>query len=138
MRQRIVTLSRTYRFSAAHYYHDPGLDDAANARLFGKCANQHGHGHNYRCEVRLRGVPAVETGMLFDLRTLDRIVHETVLERLDHRNLNAEVEAFATQQPTCENLAGFVWETLAPQLPPGLLDAVRLYETDDLWAEYRG
>jgi 6-pyruvoyltetrahydropterin/6-carboxytetrahydropterin synthase len=133
----LVTVARTYRFAAAHYYHDPALSPADNLRVFGKCANRNGHGHNYRLEVILRGTPAAATGMLIDLRRLDGIVQEAVLEPLDHRNLNLEVAWFADHQPTCENLAVWSFAALAPLLPAGILAAVRIHESDDLWAECR-
>lgn len=134
----VVRLVRSYRFSAAHFYWDPALGPEENERLFGKCANRHGHGHDYRLEVVLRGVPHASTGMLLDLRELDRTVTEAVVERLDHRNLNHEVEFFAHRQPTCENLAVFAWEALAERLPAGLLEAVRVHESSELAAEHRG
>jgi 6-pyruvoyltetrahydropterin/6-carboxytetrahydropterin synthase len=133
-----VRLERTYRFTAAHFYWDASRSAAENERLFGKCANRHGHGHDYRLEIVLQGSPDPATGMLFDLRELDRIVADAVLQHLDHRNINHEVEWFASRQPTCENLALFVWSVLAGQLPSGLLASTRVRETDDLAAEYRG
>lgn len=134
----LVTVTRSYRFAAAHHYYDANLPAADNARLFGKCANRNGHGHNYRVDVVLRGTPARTTGMLMDLRELDRIVHDAVLEPLDHRNLNAEVEWFAARQPTVENLAVWVWRALESRVGAGLLSAIRVHEADDLWAEHRG
>jgi 6-pyruvoyltetrahydropterin/6-carboxytetrahydropterin synthase len=134
----LVTVTRTYRFAAAHHYYDASLSPADNLRLFGKCANRAGHGHNYRIDVVLRGTPQPATGMLVDLRELDRSVRDAVLEPLDHRNLNAEVEWFAAHQPTVENLAVWIWRALAPSLADGLLAAVRVYEADDLWAEHGG
>jgi 6-pyruvoyltetrahydropterin/6-carboxytetrahydropterin synthase len=133
-----VRLRRSYRFSAAHHYFLADLPESENERLFGKCANRHGHGHNYRLEVTLAGEPAPRTGMLFDLAELDRVVRAAVLDPLDHRHLNHEVEYFATHLPTCENLARFIWQELAPRLPAGLLDSVWVHEADDLAAEYRG
>lgn len=138
MQEPLVTLTRTYRFAAAHYYRDPAATEAENERLFGKCANPHGHGHNYRVDVTLRGLPDARTGMLLDLRRLDALVHEHVLLPLDHKHLNLQVPYFAGRQPTCENLARWVWQALATALPAGLLDAVRVHEADDLWAECRG
>jgi 6-pyruvoyltetrahydropterin/6-carboxytetrahydropterin synthase len=134
----VVRLVRSYRFSSAHFYWDPRLGLEENEKLFGKCANRHGHGHDYRLDVVLRGVPDPATGMLLDLRELDRTVTGAVLDRLDHRNLNHEVEFFARRQPTCENLAVYAWQSLAGQLPAGLLEAVRIHETGELVAEYRG
>lgn len=132
-----VTLTRTYAFAAAHYYYDPTLSDADNERVFGKCANRQGHGHNYRVEVWVRGTPDASTGMVIDLRRLDTTVQAAVIEPLDHRNLNTQVPWFATRQPTCENLAIWVYQALLPALPRGLLAAVRVHEADDLWAEVR-
>ena len=133
-----VRLKRRYRFTAAHFYWDASRSAAENERVFGKNANRHGHGHDYRVEVVLHGMPDASTGMLIDLRELDAIVQEVVLQPLDHRNLNHEVEWFANRQPTCENLTLFVWSALARRLPSGLLEAVSVRETDDLEAEYRG
>jgi 6-pyruvoyltetrahydropterin/6-carboxytetrahydropterin synthase len=134
----IVRLLRSYRFTAAHHYYDPKLTQAENERLFGKHADRQGHGHDYRLLVLLRGVPDPRTGMLMDLRDLDAAVTSRVLERLDDRNLNLEVEYFSTRQPTTENLAVYVWEQLVSHLPAGLLEAIRVAETDDLSSEYRG
>jgi 6-pyruvoyltetrahydropterin/6-carboxytetrahydropterin synthase len=133
-----ITLTRAYRFAAAHYYRDPALSDPENERVFGKCANPHGHGHNYRVEIALRGTPEPRTGMLLDLRTLDAVVHERVLLPLDHKHLNLQVPFFAARQPTCENVAVWVWDALADALPAGLLHQVRVSESEDLAAEYRG
>ena len=132
-----VRLTRRYRFAAAHYYYDPQRTPAENERLFGKCANRNGHGHNYALEVVLCGVPDRSTGMILDLRELDAAVEATILEPLDHRHLNLEVEYFAARQPTCENLATFAWQALSPRLPAGILDRVRVFESEDLAAEVR-
>lgn len=133
-----VEVRRTYRFAAAHHYYDPSRSEEENFDRFGKCANRHGHGHNYRFDVVLCGAIDPGTGMLMDLRELDTIVSATVLDQLDHRNLNLEVPHFGANLPTCENLALFVWHELAPRIPHGLLGSVRVYECDDLSAEYRG
>jgi 6-pyruvoyltetrahydropterin/6-carboxytetrahydropterin synthase len=130
-----IRLTRAYRFAAAHYYWDPARTVEENVRVFGKCANRNGHGHNYRVEVTLQGSPDPATGMLYDLAGLDRIVSEAILAPLDHRHLNLEVPFFAARQPTCENLALFAWETLGARLPAGLLERVRVHESDDLSAE---
>lgn len=132
-----VRLVRAYRFSAAHHYYLPELPAAENERLFGKCANRHGHGHDYRVELTLAGVPDPRTGMLVDLAALDRSVHAAVIEPLDHRHLNHEVAFFATRLPTCENLAWYIWQALAGCLPAALLESVRVLESADLAAEVR-
>lgn len=133
-----VEVRRTYRFAAAHHYYDASRSEEENRERFGKCANRHGHGHNYRLDVVLRGPVDPATGMLMDLRRLDAIVHESVLEHLDHRHLNLEVPYFCDNLPTSENLALYVWHELAPRIPRGLLAAVRIHECGDLAAEYRG
>ena len=133
-----VAVTRTYRFSAAHFYYDAALSQAENERLFGKCANRHGHGHNYRLEVTVRGPLQTGTGMAVDLAALDRGVEAGVLSWLDHRNLNLEVPFFAERQPTSENLALFAFEQLRARLPGVEVARVRVYESDDLWAEFPG
>jgi 6-pyruvoyltetrahydropterin/6-carboxytetrahydropterin synthase len=133
-----VQVTRSYRFPAAHFYWDEALSPAENERLFGACANRHGHGHDYRLEITVHGAVDARTGMVVDLEELDRAVHEAILRHLDHRNLNREVSYFATRQPTTENLALFAWQQLAPQLAGGQLLRVRVFETDDLYAEYDG
>ena len=134
----MVYLTRKLEFSASHLYHNPALSAEENRRIFGKCNNRHGHGHNYRVDVTLRGLPDARTGMLLDLRELDARVQEHVLAPLDHKHLNLQVPYFAGRQPTCENLARWVWLALAAALPSGLLDAVRVHEAEDLSAECRG
>jgi 6-pyruvoyltetrahydropterin/6-carboxytetrahydropterin synthase len=132
-----VRLTRAYRFSAAHHYYDHSLSESENQRRFGKCANRHGHGHDYRVEITLRGRAAPDTGMLIDLRDLDRLVRQKVLEPLDHRNLNLEVDWFGEHMPTAENLAVYVWGCLARPLA-GKLERVRVHESEALSAEYDG
>lgn len=132
-----VTLARSYGFAAAHFYYDPSLTRAENQALFGKCANRHGHGHNYRVEVCLRGRPDPRTGMLVDLEALDRIVDERILQPLDHRSLNHEVEFFADRIPTTENLALYVWSRLADAFGGWScrLVTIRVHESDVLSAQ---
>ncbi len=134
-------LTRTVRFSAAHRYHRPEWPEERNAAVFGACAREHGHGHNYRCAVTVAGSVSEETGMLVDLVLLDRLLDEQVRQPLDHRHLNHDVPefAFGRQIPTAEALAVYVWRRVQPRLPAGVrLEAVRIAEDDDLSAEYRG
>ncbi len=100
----MTTLTRRYRFSASHRLCAPGLSDERNREIFGKCANPFGHGHNYYLEVSVEGEPDPVTGMLVRRDALDRWVRETVLDRLDHRHLNAELAEFRTLVPTSENV----------------------------------
>lgn len=136
-----VTLTRVVRFSASHRYHRPEWSPEENERTFGMCAREHGHGHNYRCAVSVRGTPNATTGMVMDLAQLDALLASEVRVPLDHRHLNLDVPAFAYGRtiPTAEALAVWVWERLAKRLPAGVeLARVRIEEDDDLFAEYLG
>src|SRR5579862_5550409 len=99
-----VRLSKRYTFPASHRLHSAALSDAENRATYGKCANPHGHGHNYEVELTVRGTVGV-TGRVIDLATLDRVAEEQFLAPFRYRNLNAEVEAFRAVVPTTENLA---------------------------------
>ncbi|MDH3498163.1 MAG: 6-carboxytetrahydropterin synthase [Gemmatimonadota bacterium] len=134
-------LTRVIRFSAAHRYHRPEWSAEENARVFGLCARDHGHGHNYRCAVTVSGPIGADTGMVMNLAELDALLATEVREPLDHRHLNHAVPEFAygREIPTAEALAAYVWRRLAPRLPAGVrLAAVRIEEDDDLFAEYLG
>jgi 6-pyruvoyltetrahydropterin/6-carboxytetrahydropterin synthase len=134
-------LTRVVGFSAAHRYHRPEWSPERNAEVFGACAREHGHGHNYRCAVTVAGGVSEQTGMLVDLGLLDRILDEEVRQPLDHRHLNFDVPefAFGRQVPTAEALAVYVWRRIAARLPAGVrLQAVRIAEDDSLSAEYLG
>ena len=134
----MVTLTRAYEFAAAHRLHADGLSDAANRELFGKCNNAHGHGHNYVLEVTVGGEPDPHTGLLVDLGLLDRVVHEQVVDRYDHRHLNLDIEEFRELNPTSENLVKVVWRRLEPALPAGSLRRVTVRETERNSFTYEG
>jgi len=137
----LARLTRVVRFSAAHRYFRPDWSPDENARVFGLCAREHGHGHNYRCAVTVAGPVADQTGMVTELGALDQILNRVVREPLDHRHLNLDVAEFAYGRviPTAEALAVWVWRRLELQLPAGVrLHAVRIEEDDDLSAEYFG
>ncbi|MEX2553085.1 MAG: 6-carboxytetrahydropterin synthase [Actinomycetota bacterium] len=128
-------VTRREHFSAGHRLYNPGYSDERNAEVFGKCANPSGHGHNYVLEVTLEGSVDPETGFLFDLKELSHIIHKSILDEVDHRNLNEDVEWLRGRNPTTETLAQAFWERLEPQLPAGLLSRVRLIETDKNWVD---
>jgi 6-pyruvoyltetrahydropterin/6-carboxytetrahydropterin synthase len=135
-----ITLERRYRFSASHLYRRPEWDEAENRARFGKCANLPGHGHNYRLYVTVRGEVDPVTGFVVDLGLLDTLVHEHVIERLDHQHLNAALpELFGEGRsiPSSENLVLWIHRELAERLPPGSrLVKLRLEEDEDLAAEW--
>ncbi|MGH9454290.1 MAG: 6-carboxytetrahydropterin synthase [Terriglobia bacterium] len=134
----MIHLTRRVEFSASHYYHNPAFSAEENQRLFGKCNNPHGHGHNYTLEVTVEGEIDPGTGMVLDLKDLKELLENEVMDRMDHRFLNEEVPIFQTRIPTTENIAMVIWNLLAPKVSPGRLQRVRLYETQDLYVDYYG
>jgi 6-pyruvoyltetrahydropterin/6-carboxytetrahydropterin synthase len=128
-----VLVGRRESFNAAHQLFDPGLSDEENKRLFGKCANL--HGHNYVLEVVVAGEVDQATGYVFDLKVLSKVMSTQVIRDVDHHNLNTDVPWLKGLVPTSENLAQAIWDRLCPELPPGLLRSVRVWETDKNWAE---
>ena len=134
----MVYLTRQAEFSASHFYYLPALSEAENQRLFGKCANRNGHGHNYVLQVTVAGEMDPTTGMVLDLKELKDILEREVMQVMDHRFLNHEVPPFAEVTPTTENLAVEIWRRLAPRITTGRLHRVRLYENPNLFVDYYG
>lgn len=134
-------LTRAVRFSAAHRYWRPDWSAERNRETFGACANEHGHGHNYRCLVTVAGPVDATTGMVMDLVALDALLAREVRDRFDHQHVNHAVPEFAYGRtiPTAEALAVHVWAHLEPHLPGDVrLVTVRIEEEPDLHAEYHG
>ena len=127
--------TRRFTFSAGHRYHVDGWSDAENERVFGRL--QVPHGHNYVVDVTVRGPIDPETGMVIDLAELKRVVGETVVERFDHADLNAD-PVFRGLVPTTENTAIAIWELLQPKLGRERLWQVRVWEDTTLFVDYRG
>ena len=125
-------------FSAAHRLHNPKRDDEWNRRTYDKCDNPRGHGHNYFITVSVRGKTDPETGMVIDLKKLKDIVRDRVVDRVDHRNLNEDVDFLRDVVPTAENLARCFWQQLAPAITQGSLYEVVLEETEKNSVVYRG
>ena len=134
----MIYVTRRAEFAASHYYHNPEFSAEENRRIFGKCNNPHGHGHNYTVEVTVGGDVDATTGMVMDLKELKKLLEKEVLELMDHRFLNKEVPVFSTTVPTTENIAMEIWKLLAPKLALGKLHRIRLYETPDLFVDYFG
>ena len=128
-----VSVSRRETFNAAHQLRDPELSDEENRRLFGKCANL--HGHNYVLDVVVAGEVDEATGYVLDLKQLSDVICRRVIEDVDHRNLNTDVPWLEGMIPTAENLAMAFWERIRLELPAGSLRSVRVWETDKNWAE---
>jgi 6-pyruvoyltetrahydropterin/6-carboxytetrahydropterin synthase len=132
-----VALGRRYHFAASHRLHNPGLSDEENSRLYGKCNNPYGHGHNYTLEVLVSGVISPATGMIANLADLDSFVAREILEPFDHKSLNEDVAAFRCTVPTTENLCIEIFRRLKP-FPKAKLERVRVQETSNNSFEYAG
>lgn len=133
-----VTVTRILKFNAAHRVHNPALSATENARLFGKCNNPNWHGHNYTLEVSVKGPVDPTTGYVVDLGALRDVVERDVIERTDHRNFNIDVEYMQGIIPTTENIIVAMWNIIAPAVKPAVLVRLRLWETDNNYAEYEG
>ena len=134
----MVYLTRKIEFSASHLYHNPAFSTEENRRVFGKCNNPHGHGHNYTLEVTVKGDVDPRSGFVVDLKQLKETMNREVLEVLDHRFLNKEVAEFLNRIPTTENLAITIWQRLSTKLKAAELHRVRMYETPDLFVDFYG
>lgn len=130
-----ATLTRRYKFSASHRLHAACLSAEENAKIFGKCNNANGHGHNYQVYVSVSGSIEPKFGRVMDVRALDRIVTEAIVNRFDHRDLNLD-PAFSDRTTTGENVARLIWDVLAAKIPAGILRKVGLVETRDNYFEY--
>jgi 6-pyruvoyltetrahydropterin/6-carboxytetrahydropterin synthase len=129
----IVLVSRRETFNAAHQLRNSGLSDDENKRIFGKCANL--HGHNYAVDVVVSGKIDDTSGYVLDLKQLSNVINQQIIQHVDHRNLNTDVPWLEGLIPTAENLAVTFWERLQRELPAGSLRSVRVSETDKNWVE---
>jgi len=132
----MIYLTRKVNFCAAHRLYDPSISREDNEERFGECT--HLHGHNYTLEVTFAGDPDTRTGMVVHLTELDRIAKERVVDALDHRHLNEDVEVFKDVVPTIEMLAKYIWSRLDGAVPGAKLHRVRLNEDDRCFADYYG
>ena len=134
----IVRVTRREAFNAAHRLHNPTKSDEWNEATFGKCNSPNYHGHNYVLEVTVEGEPDADTGYVIDLGRLKRVMHEHVIDIVDHANLNVDVEFMRGVLPSTENFAIGIWNQLRPHIDGGRLVSVRLRETEKNSVEYRG
>ena len=133
-----VTVTRKLHFNAAHRVHNPEMSDEENRATFGKCNNPNWHGHNYVLEVSVSGEVDPRTGYVMDLGKLRDIVERDVVEPVDHRNMNVDVDFMRGVIPTAENIVVQVWRVLEPRVAPAKLTRLRLWETDRNYVEYEG
>ena len=139
----MIFLTRRATFSASHYYWNDGWTAEKNEQVFGRCANRNGHGHNYTLEGTVAGEPDPLTGFVVDLKWLKDVMEKNVVGVFDHRHLNLEVLEFSEGKliPTTENIAVSAWKRLEPAITAAggaRMTSVRVYETPEIFAEYRG
>lgn len=135
----MVYLTRVEHFNAAHKLYNPDWSYEANEVVFGKCANENWHGHNYELYLTIKGEVDENTGFLFDAKKLSEIIKEHVLELLDHKNLNMDVDFLRGKISSTENLAKGIWNQIVPHLPGTVsLHCVKLCETPRIYVEYYG
>lgn len=134
----VVTVTRRLRFNAAHRVHNPALSDADNRALFGKCNSPNWHGHNYDLDVCVTGEVDPRSGYVIDLGVLRELVEREIIDKLDHRNLNLDVDFLSGINPTSENVVVACWRVLEPLVRPGHLTKLRLWETENNYVEYEG
>lgn len=134
----MIFLTRKAEFSSAHFYWVDDWTEEDNLKLFGKCANRKGHGHNYTVEVTVAGEVDPISGFVVDLKQLKDILEHEVIRVYDHRHLNLEVPEFRSSIPTTENIAIAIWNRLVDKIPNARLHRVRVYEMPDLFADFYG
>jgi 6-pyruvoyltetrahydropterin/6-carboxytetrahydropterin synthase len=134
----VVYITRRATFSASHRLHSQELSAEENRRIYGKCNHPNGHGHNYVMEVTVRGEVDPQTGMVMNLTDLKKAMEEQILDQVDHKHLNLDVAAFQKVVPTAENMVVVFWQMLEPALPKGSLYEIKLHETENNVAIYRG
>ncbi|HXR84168.1 MAG TPA: 6-carboxytetrahydropterin synthase [Hanamia sp.] len=135
----MLFLTRIEHFNAAHKLFNPSWSKEKNESVFGKCANENWHGHNYELHVTIKGEVSADTGFVVNAKVLSSLIKEYVLEKLDHKNLNLDVDFLKGKMCSTENLAIEIWKQLFPHLPQGVqLYCVKLYETQRIFVEYFG
>ena len=134
----MIFITRKIEFSAGHRLFNPNFSDEKNEATFGLCNNPNGHGHNYVLEVTLSGEVCDDTGMVFDLKELKKLTQRETIDKVDHKNLNVDVEYLKGIIPTAENLAIKFWEILEPKITKGRLHEIKLYESERNYVTYKG
>ena len=135
----MVYITRLEHFNAAHKLFNPAWSKEKNEEIFGKCANENWHGHNFELYVTIKGEPNPDTGFVFDAKKLSNIVKEHVIDKLDHKNLNVDVDFMSGKLCSIENLIIGIWNQLLPNLPNEVqLHGLKIYETPRIFVEYFG
>jgi 6-pyruvoyltetrahydropterin/6-carboxytetrahydropterin synthase len=138
----MIYVSRKEHFNAAHKLHNPNWSEEKNIEVFGPCANANWHGHNFELIVTVKGSPDPDTGFVIDLKKLSKIIREKVIEKLDHKNLNLDVDFMSGKMASTETIAMEIWKILNPEIkaiaPQAQLHCLKLYETPRNYVEYYG
>lgn len=135
----MVYITRIEHFNAAHKLFNPAWSRKKNEEVFGKCANENWHGHNFELHVTIKGTPDPQTGFVYDVKKLSLIIKEFVIDKIDHKNLNEDVDFMKGKMCTIENIVMGIWRQLVPNLPEGIvLHSLKLYETPKIYVTYFG
>ncbi len=136
----MVYLTRVEHFNAAHKLENKSWTNEHNKEVFGKCANENWHGHNYELHVTIKGNPDPETGFIYNAKTLGDLIKDVIVEKVDHRNLNLDVEFMKGKFTSAENFAMGIWNELKPHIEKSSvkLHCVKLIETPKIYVEYFG
>ncbi|MAT57180.1 MAG: 6-pyruvoyl tetrahydrobiopterin synthase [Ignavibacteriae bacterium] len=134
----MLYVTRREVFSSAHRLHNEELSDEENFEIFGKCNSANGHGHNYVLEVVVAGNIDSKTGYVIDLKQLKNIIKDNIIKKVDHKNLNYDVDFLEGINPTTENVIVAFWKELENKIPNGKLYSLKLYETENNYVEYKG
>jgi 6-pyruvoyltetrahydropterin/6-carboxytetrahydropterin synthase len=134
----MVYVTRRAQFSASHRLFNPNFSDERNEEVFDKCNNFHGHGHNYVVEVTVKGQPDPETGYVIDLKRLARLIESEIIDHVDHKHLNIDVDFLRGVIPTAENIAVLFWQRLESKIDAGELHSIRVYESENNFVDYFG
>lgn len=136
----MVYITRRERFNAAHKLFNPNWSVEKNEAMFGKCANVNWHGHNYHLFVTVKGVPQADTGFVINVKELSKIIKEVIIEKVDHKNINLDVDFMKDVMPTTENFVIAMWQQLEQHIKNKgcTLHCIKLYETENIYAEYYG
>ena len=134
----MIYVTRRETFSASHRLNNDNISKEENKRIYGKCNNNYGHGHNYILEVVIAGEIDASTGYLIDIKLLKNIIKEYIIDKVDHHHLNFDVEFMKDIIPTTENFAVAIWNELTDKIPSGKLYSIKLYETENNYVKYKG
>ena len=134
----MIYITRRLEFCASHRLYNPEFSDDKNDTTFGLCNNPNGHGHNYVLEVTVRGEVDPQTGMVLDLKALKKLINEEIVSKVDHKNLNVDVDFLEGVIPTAENIAIRVWDILEHKIKSGTLHEVKLFESERNFVVYHG